>query len=496
VRAGPANKKWEKNTAMNLREYRERDAVGLAELIGRGDVSAAEVQDLARQAIEEVDPALNAVAGPLFGEALAHDSGGPFRGVPMMLKDLSASAAGVPSRSGSRLAGDGIVPVEDSGVVARFKGAGLAILGLTTTPELGICSTTESVLTGPTRNPWDLERSTGGSSGGSAALVAARAVPLGHANDAGGSIRMPAAWCGLVGLKPSRGRIPSGPATDPSPDFMNILVDFAVTRTVRDAAALLDAIHGPEDGELCAVAAPGRPFAAGIGDRPQGLRVAAAPVAWSPRPVDPEVQAAVEAAGQALADAGHRVDAAAPAFDYDRVLEAYSRLTSVLVARTVDLMAAASGIDPESGVLEASIAAYAALGRTVSGLDVAADQAVLVEARRSLGAFFREHDVLLVPTMTDPACPLGTIDANDPAYDGYAWQRRSFHFGPFAWPFNVTGQPAISLPLAQSAAGLPIGVQVVGRIGDDATVLGVAAQLEQALPWHDRVPGTAVGAAA
>jgi amidase len=476
-----------------LLEYREHDALGLSELILRREMSAGEVQEAALRALEEVNPALNAIVGEVFDEPLEHASDGAFAGVPMMLKDLGAHAAGVPMQAGSRLTGDGIVQPCDAQVVARFRAAGLAILGRTTTPEFGWCGTTEPLLTGPTRNPWDPSRSTSGSSGGSAALVAARAVPIAHGNDAGGSIRMPAAWCGLVGLKPSRGRVPEDPAADPSPDFMSVGVEFAMTRSVRDAAALLDALQGPAAGELYAVATPARPYGDEIRTAGRALRVALAPTGWSPGPVAPEHEAAALAVGDQLASHGHHVDLATPVFAYEALLDAYVRLSSVFLAYSIDKLSAVTGRDPADGMLEATICRYAQLGRELRALDVCAAHGILASTRRSIAAFFEQYDLIVTPTMTDAACPLGTLDANDPTLDPYAWQRRSFVFAPFTWPFNVTGQPSISLPLAETSSGLPIGVQLIGRLGDDGTVLKTAAQLEEQMPWRDRMPRVVVG---
>lgn len=257
---------------MHFSEYREYDAVGLAHLIKSGQVSAQEVQQLARQAILAVNPTLNALVGGLFEESLPSSTTGPFAGVPFVIKDLSLHAAGVKTAMGTRLVGEGIVFPHDTDLMTRFKQAGLVTLGRTATPEFGFNATTEPVSNGPTHNPWDPSRSSGGSSGGSAALVAARAIPVAHGTDGAGSLRIPAAWCGLVGLKPTRGRTPTGPDSDER--LSGFGIDFALARTVRDSAALLDVVSGPGLGDKYFAAPPARPYAQEVGAAPGRLRIA------------------------------------------------------------------------------------------------------------------------------------------------------------------------------------------------------------------------------
>jgi amidase len=271
---------------MHFSEYSEYDAVGLAHLIKSGQVSAQEVQQLARQAILTVNPTLNALVGGLFEEALPSSTTGPFAGVPFVVKDLVLHAAGVKTGMGTRLTGEGIVFPHDTDMMTRFKQAGLVTLGRTATPEFGFNVTTEPLSNGPTRNPWDSSRSTGGSSGGSAALVAARSIPVAHGTDGAGSIRIPAAWCGLVGLKPTRGRTPPGPDIDER--LSGFGVEFALARTVRDTAALLDVVSGPGIGDKYFAAPPERPYAQEVGTPPGRLRIAMTTQAWSGVPVDKE----------------------------------------------------------------------------------------------------------------------------------------------------------------------------------------------------------------
>jgi amidase len=304
---------------------------------------------------------------------------------------------------------------------------------------------------------------------------------------------MPAAWCGVVGLKPSRGRILEDPAADPSPYFMNVGVDFGLTRSVRDAAALLDVMQGSVVGELYRLSPPRRSYRDEIRTAPAGLKVALTTTGWSPHAVNGEHQDAVAAVGRTLEEDGHCVVEASPPFNYEATLDAYVRLSAIYLAYTVDTLSAATGLEPKAGVVEATILNYARMGRELRGLDACAAHGVFGTARRSIGQWFEDYDVLVTPTMTEAPCRLGTLDANDSALDPYAWQRRSFTYAPFTWPFNVTGQPAISLPLCSTSAGLPIGVQVVGRLGDDATVLKIAAQLEDRMPWANRMPAVVAG---
>src|SRR5256885_8275251 len=300
---------------MNISEYIEYDAVGLAQLITSGQVSAQEVQQVARQAIASVNPELNALVGELFDEPLPYSADGPFAGVPFAIKDLVLHAQGVPTRLGSRLAGQGVPFPYDTDLMTRFKQAGLATLGRTSCPEFGFNASTEPVANGPTRNPWNTSRSSGGSSGGSSVLVAARALPVAHASDGGGSIRIPSAWCGLVGLKPTRGRTPVGPDYDEP--LSGLGIEFALTRTVRDAANLLDAVNGPGTGDKYEIASPARPYAREVGTPPGHLRIAMTTRAWSGSPVEKEHVQAVETVGRELISLGHRVEEASPPVDWE-----------------------------------------------------------------------------------------------------------------------------------------------------------------------------------
>jgi amidase len=471
---------------MEPSEYIEYDAVGLAQLITSGQVSAQEVQQVARRAIAVVNPELNALVGDVFDEPLPYSADGPFAGVPFLIKDLVVHAKGVPTRLGSRLTGEGIAFPSDTDLMARFKQAGLATLGRTATPEFGFNASTEPLANGPTCNPWDPSCSSGGSSGGSAALVAARAVPMAHASDAGGSIRTPAAWCGLVGLKPTRGRLAVGPDYDER--LSGLAIEFALTRSVRDAAALLDAVNGPGIGDKYIIGLPTRPYTEEVSPPPGRLRIALTTQAWSGVAVDKEYRQAVEAVGRELASLGHEVEESSPHIEWETFLDSQLPIWTAFLADSALGLAKRLGIELGPDVLEATVLASVEYGRRLTALDLYAAQRICNATSRSVAAFFRDYDVLLTPTVATPPPSLGYLNANDPTLDPRSWFDKVFTLTPFTALFNVTGQPAMSLPLGLSRAGLPIGMQFVTRYGDEATLFRLAAQLELALPWANRRP--------
>ncbi|MGY1636634.1 amidase [Geodermatophilus sp. SYSU D00742] len=471
---------------MEVSEYTEYDATGLAELVAAGKVSAAEVQAAGRRAVESVDGELNALVGELFDRPLEADAAGPFRGVPFAVKDLVLHAEGIPQRAGCRMLGAGVPYPYDTALMRRFREAGLAALGLTATPEFGFNASTESVANGPTRNPWDTSRSPGGSSGGSAALVAARAVPVAHANDGGGSIRIPAAASGLVGLKPSRGRTTVAP--DYADPLLGLGIEFAVTRTVRDAAALLDAVHGAEPGDRYLLPDPATTFLDAARPPAGRLRVAVSTTAPNGAPVDPACVAAVAAATEALERAGHTVEEAAPEFDVAAFDDANLKAWCSFLADGAYGAAAALGVELSTEVLEHTTLACAEYGATLTALDMYAVDRVFNATTRALARFLTGYDVWLTPTTAAPNTVLGHLDADDPSLDARGWYDRIFTFAPFTAWSNVTGTPAISVPGTPSPEGWPVGVQVVGRYAAEETLLGIAALLEEALPWADRRP--------
>jgi len=472
---------------MELHEYANHDATGLRELIRAGEVNAAEVEDVARRALELAGARLNALALPLFTPALdgAHD--GPFAGVPFVIKDSGPTAEGVPFFLGSRSLGSGVTARRDSDLMTRFRAAGLVTLGLTTAPELALSFATEPVKHGPTRNPWDPDHGVGGSSGGAAALVAAGAVPLAHANDGAGSIRVPASCCGLVGLKPSRGRTPCGPEMGEA--ALGLACEFALTRSVRDAAHLLDALHGPAVGDKYTAPPPERPYAAELHVTSRRLRVAVTTSAWSGATVEREVAAAAEAAGRALADMGHEVTSAGPAVDWDALVEV---MRAGAIAIAAPLLLAPRRPDPArmEAVSRAVLSAAAAAG----ALDLIAAFDAQNRVTRAAGAFFTEYDLLVTPTLAQPPAVHGALDYDDERHSVDGWLRTLFDYGPFTALANVSGQPAISLPLAHSAAGLPIGVQLIAPYGREDRLIRTAAALEQAMPWSARTPRLSVAA--
>ncbi|MGV9611666.1 amidase [Nocardia xishanensis] len=469
---------------MDVADYAGRDATELAALIRQGQVSAAEVQDAAAAAIAQVDPELGAVAGEVFERPLAYDASGPFAGVPFAIKDLIIHAAGVPQRNGSRLFGPGVTHADDTALMTRFRRAGLATMAVTTSPELGFNATTEAVAYGaPTRNPWDTTRTAGGSSGGAAALVAAGALPLAHANDGGGSIRIPAAACGLVGLKPSRGRVSAGP--DYADPLLGMGAEFAVTRTVRDCAALLDAVHGSEPGDKYLFPAEPASYRALITAPSRTLRIA---VAADTSQADPACAEAVHRVAEQLASMGHHVEEAAPRIDAEAFHHANLDAWCSFLAHTVTTAATALGIDPGTDHLEATTRACVAYGATRTAADLYVVEETFNIARREVARLLTEYDLYLTPTTASPNLPLGHLDADDATLTAHEWYRKIFDFAPFTALFNATGNPAISLPLARSAEGWPIGVQFVASYGDEATLLGLAADLERQFPWDQHRP--------
>jgi amidase len=361
----------------------------------------------------------------------------------------------------------------------------LVTLGLTTVPELAVSFATESVRHGPTRNPWDTERGVGGSSGGAAALVAAGAVPLAHGNDGAGSIRIPASCCGLVGLKPSRGRTPCGPHVGDA--LFGMACEFALARTVRDTAHLLDALQGPAVGDKYTAPAPDRPYAAELHADPGRLRVAVTNRPWSGAPVDPEVAAAADAAGRALEDMGHEVTEASPSVDWEAVVQT---MRAGMVAMGAPFLLAPRQPDPAR--MEAVSRAILTEAHAATALDLIAALDAQNRVSRTVGAFFTHHDLLVTPTLAQPPARHGALDYDNERHSVDSWLRTLFDYGPFTALLNVSGQPAISLPLGHSSTGLPIGVQLAAPYAREDLLLKIAARLEQANPWSPRVPPLSV----
>jgi amidase len=503
---------------IGFEDYARHDGLGLAERVRRRELSATELLDAALARLQAIDPALNAVvrrrdaaarteAARIDADLARGDeqaAAAPFVGVPYLLKDLIATHAGEPTGHGTRLLANLPMP-QDSELVRRLRAAGLVIAARTNTPEFGLTPVTEPALYGPTRNPWALDRSAGGSSGGSAAAVAARIVPMASGGDGGGSIRIPASCCGLFGLKPSRGRVPTGPAFGEIWD--GLAVEHAITRTVRDSAALLDASAGADAGAPYAAPPQARPFVDEVATEPGRLRIAFSAQTHFGSKVHPDCVAAMRDAADLLASLGHEVEEAALPVEREAWSVAFVTVLAAQTRAQIEAVAAAAGVRVRAADFEPATYALGLLGRSIGASRYAAARHTLQMAARKLAPFFARHDLLLTPTLGSPPPLIGALQpkkaelramrAINAAGAGWLLDRlgvvgplaeRSFDFIPFTPLFNVTGQPAMSVPLWWNEQGLPIGVQLVGRFGDEATLLRVAGQLERARPWADRVP--------
>lgn len=466
-------------------EYENYDALGLAELVRNGEVTATELLDAAIARAEMRNPTVNAIVDKLYDHGrdtvAAGLPDGPFTGVPYLLKDIGGVLGGYVQTRGSRFFDD-LVPPEDSVIVKRGKRAGLVIFGKTNTPELGLSLTCEPQLFGPSRNPWDLERTPGGSSGGSSAAVAAYIVPMASGGDGFGSIRAPASCCGLVGLKPTRARNTQDPYSGEGNAGQT--TEHALTRSVRDSAALLDATAGPGSGDPYVAPPPARPFLDEVGADPGRLCIAMTSRAPNGAPVESQVLDVFESAARLLRDLGHDVEEADPDIDRESVIPTFRTISAANVAATLRSHPAGKKAGPSN--VERVTAAAAKLGEEMSGADyVQATQAAHRLGRR-MAAFHQSYDVLLTPALGTLPPRLGWIDMMLEDADEY-WNR-VFSFSPFTVWFNITGQPGITLPMGVSETGLPISVQLVAPYGDEATLIRLAAQLETARPWTDRRP--------
>lgn len=492
---------------MKFEEYRQYDATGLAELIQHGEVTGEMLLDLAIQRVEMVNDELNALLHPLHDQAreqLAGGLSGPLAGVPMLTKDLFQEIEGAPHYKGNRaLKRTDARAAQDATLVRRWKAAGLVPFGRTNTPEFGAKGVTEPEALGACRNPWNTDHTPGGSSGGSAALVAAGAVPAAGANDGGGSIRIPAACCGLFGLKPGRGRTPWGPEFTEAQHGM--AVNHVLTRSVRDSALILDHSHGEETGSLFRIAPPRQSYREAAATAPGKLRIgfsSASPLGMS---VDPEAVKAVEDTAELLRDLGHEVEEATPQMDMREMCMDWLYVWFAQCAVYVDEVREQTGCGPDG--FEADTLAMAAFGRNLSADRYAIHQSRWQQYMIALDRFLERYDFWLTPTMAMPPAAIGANDT--PGWQqtalrialkmgmGKAIARsgqieemalRSFEALPFTQLANVTGVPAMSVPLHWCANGLPLGVQFVGGHGDEEKLFSLAGQLEQARPWFDRIP--------
>lgn len=474
---------------MAFAEYAEYDGLGLAKLVAQGQVTPEELAGEAITRIERHNPALNAVIHTMYDQGrdaarqMAGQRGARFGGVPFLLKDILGNYAGVPTNCGARFMLD-LPTAQDDTLVARFKAAGLVTLGKTNVPEFGLLPTTEGVLYGACHNPWNLDHSTGGSSGGSAASVAAGIVPVAHANDGGGSIRIPAACCGLVGLKPTRGRNPLGPMLG---DIMNGLIcEHVVSRTVRDTAAMLDCTAGPEPGDPYCAPAPARPFLDEVGAPVGRLRIAFATKNFSGMPLHRECVAAIERTAALCAELGHIVEEASPPVDMGTLAQSFLAVWCSGLAMQIEAVAMLAGREVREELFEGVTWGLYQQGRQVTAAQYLIAIAMLQMQAREVGRFHETYDCWLTTTLGSPPMCLGTVDLEE--RDPLVALAPIIDYAPFTPLQNATGQPAISLPLHWTPDGLPVGVMFTGRMGDEATLLRLAAQLEQARPWKDRRP--------
>jgi len=474
---------------MRLSEYAEYDATGLASLVRAGDVTPLELTRLARAAYYEVNRHINAVIEFYEdAETVVSADGGLFYGVPFLRKDYGASEGGRLQENGSRLF-KGCRSDIDSYFFCRARAAGLRTIGRTTTPELAATVMTESILHGITGNPWDLARSAGGSSGGSAAAVAAGITPIAHGNDGGGSIRIPSSWCGLVGLNPSRGRVSGGPNNQDA--SFGLSREFVLCRTVRDMAAALDAFSGPHPGDPFVIVQPNRPYLEELSQPTGRLRVGVARTSWGAVNLDPEVLHAVEATATLLEEMGHTVKDIEPIYEPAEYSNADSSSTTAI---WLEEAARATGRTICSDTLEPVNLKRYQYGRHLPLSHARDVQEGLRRMRFRVGEAIHGFDILLTPTMPIVAISHGGIySGTNPEISLEEYVEADTAICQYTGVFNVTGQPSVSLPLAQSESGLPIGVQIVGRFGDEATLVRVARDLEEARPWNARRPKIRAG---
>ena len=475
---------------MKFEEYAEHDGLGLAALVASGEVSPSELLDIAIARSEAVDGELNAVVIRLYDHARAQIErglpNGPFRGVPFLVKDLHLQIAGTRTTNGCRLFAEAIAD-HDSTLTQRYDAAGLVTFGRSASPEFGGSTSTESALFGRTHNPWKLGRTPGGSSGGAAAAVAAGVVPIANASDGGGSIRIPASCCGVFGLKPTRMRTPLGPTR--AEGWNGLTSAHAVSRSVRDNAALLDATAGAEAGDPYCAPPQERPYLDEVTADPGRLRIALMRTPPSGSAVDPECVEAAESAARLCEELGHRVEEAAPDYDSAALMSAMGRTVWAATRLALERRAAELGRelredDVEPATWTTSHWVDSVTG--VTGVQAYTDRETIHAASRRAAAFHQDYDVLLSPVLGRPPVELGLFDLSKGDLGEYFKQLGQF--SPFCSIANITGQPSMSLPLHWSADGLPIGVMFTGRYGDEATLLRLAGQLEQARPWAQRRP--------
>ncbi len=466
---------------MQFSDYADCDGLALAQLISSGEVSAAEVIDTARAAIEAQNPDLNAVLSTL--DAQPGAAGQPFSGVPFLIKELVLLAEGALSRSGCR-ATPKVPSPADSNLMKRFRGAGLSLIGTTQTPEMGYNATTETVAFGPVHNPWKAGHSAGGSSGGSGAAVAAGLVPLAHANDGGGSIRVPASCNGLVGLKPTRDRTPTGPfISDP---LFSHAIEFVVTRSVRDCAALLDCVAGPDAGAPHLIAPPAQRFSDAAAQEPDRLRIALVESSILGQGVHPQNALAARNAASLLEELGHTIVECPLELDFEEFAEHINVIWCAFAAQFVEQVRAGTGCPADNEHFEAVTLTCAEFGANTRALEILAALDYVNRITRQTAAAFEDFDVMLSSTLSTPPPPHGELNQNDPHISAIDWTRQTFRYATNTPLFNSTGQPAISLPLHWTPDDLPVGVQLAADLGEEGLLLSLATQLETASNWGEK----------
>lgn len=482
------------------------DATALAERVRRGEVHPTELVEAAITAIEKVNPQLNAVVHRMYEQARTAAKGtlpeGPFRGVPFVVKDLDGWLANEPYTQSCRMSKD-FVPTEDAEIIARMKRTGVVIVGKTNTPELGIIGVTESDLRGPARNPWNPDHTPGGSSGGTASIVASRAVTMGHGGDGGGSIRIPSSACGLFGLKPTRGRNPLGPRV--SEGWGGYVQPGVLTRSVRDCATMLDATQGPDVGAPYASPPRERPYAEEIRRAPRKLRIAFSTGSQLGKQTHADVQAAVKDAAALCASLGHELVEVSLPIEREALVAAYFTQIAVGTAMAIEETAKLVGRKPTPADFEPQTWLLGTIGRKLTALDLQRSRDACQVAGRTLGRFFQTHDLFLDGTLAYPPLKVGELALKSPERAALAALRvvsprfvldklletlgaNALEKTPNTQVANQTGLPAMSVPLHWNAAGLPIGVQFTAPFGDEATLFQLAAQLETARPWAGRIP--------
>jgi amidase len=471
---------------MRFAEYRKHDAISLAGLIAEREVSANEVLESEIARAEQINPAINSIVHKQYGQALKAVAAGlpegPLKGVPYLIKDLGFFETGEPATLGSSLFKD-FVADHDTAYVMRCKKAGLVFMGRSSSPEFGLNPNTEPRLYGSCHNPWDLEYSPGGSSGGAAAAVSAGILPVAHATDRGGSIRIPAAQCGLFGLKPSRGRVSMAP--DAGEGWGGLSTGHVVSRSVRDSALMLDCTAGLESGDPYAAPVNERPFLEAIDRPPRRLRIALMLEDHRGAKLHPECLEAVQNAAKLCANLGHIVEEANPNIDMVALRPMTARISAANTARSCNMRWKVLGRPPNADDVEAVTWAVYQRGLKVSGVEYIEAIAATHAAGRKMAAFLTSYDVILSTTLAGPPPKLGYFDQNG---DVQTFAERVTEYLSVTPLHNATGTPAMSVPLHWTADGLPIGVHFAGRYGAEATLLALAAELEKAQPWFDRVP--------